>query len=162
MAGSQINDPSPYPMFVMDLMDRVGLRCSHFWVYFFDRLLSCFMPTTKELQQPYIHLLYCLIAVPLLLLGTILFLPIGFCGCCMWLAVCTFRKSYRLSTFLSPKREESPEVKDMYSFGTANVCFLHEVLSRFNNMSETAWRSGEIGRNLANQQRKTRLVGQLC
>ncbi|KAJ8417471.1 hypothetical protein AAFF_G00286980 [Aldrovandia affinis] len=134
-----------------------------------DRLLASFLATSQEKrrrsQDPCSFLALCvLVSTPLYLLLILAALPLALLGFLLWAPVQAARKPYVYShRHASAHHAEQGGAEQgrgslgewrpqgrSFCFCSANVCLLPDSLARFNNLSDTQGRAREVGRRIRN------------
>ena len=137
------------------------LRC---FLYCVTCLLGPFIPTTKELQKPWILMLQKFFLCPLYLLGVVALLSPAYTAFIFRYILHQFRHPYCLSVSLEErpwllKRKRkmnlglrtgmpSSDSAELYSFSTMNLCLLPELCSKINNLDKTRQRARIVGERI--------------
>ena len=148
----EIVDGGPYTNPYLNQWDALCLRGISVFTRCFDPLLSCFVPTTKDLLRPIGWYLYVTFALPFWAICTILTIPIGLLFFLLWVPISNKRKPYRYSYVKNAEKLDRGKAKKTYTCATTNVCIMHEVLTRFNNQRDTFQKAQGLGRNIATHQ----------
>lgn len=129
-----------------------------------DRLLASFLSTSQEKrrrsQDPCSFLALCvLVSTPLYLLLILAALPLALLGFLLWAPLQAARRPYAYSHRRADARraeqgggslaEWRPQGRS-FCFCSANACLLPDSLARFNNLSDTQGRAREVGRRIRN------------
>ncbi|KAG5839788.1 hypothetical protein ANANG_G00208690 [Anguilla anguilla] len=160
---------SPLLGFLSGLSWALVFPC--YWLL--DRLLASFLSTSQEKrrrsQDPCSFLALCvLVSTPLYLLLILAALPLALLGFLLWAPLQAARRPLRLQPPAGrrPARragrrrrrraggggaqgEWRPQGRS-FCFCSANVCLLPDSLARFNNLSDTQGRAREVGRRIRN------------
>ncbi|KAJ8252170.1 hypothetical protein COCON_G00214820 [Conger conger] len=139
-----------------------GLVFPCYWLL--DRLLASFLSTSQEKrrrsQDPCSFLALCvLVSTPLYLLFILAALPLALLGFLLWAPLQAARRPYVYSHRRAEARraeqgggslgEWRPQGRS-FCFCSANACLLPDSLARFNNLSDTQGRAREVGRRIRN------------
>ncbi|KAI1904549.1 hypothetical protein AGOR_G00006780 [Albula goreensis] len=142
-----------------------GMVFPCYWLL--DRLLASFLATSLEKrrrsQDPCSFLALCvLVSTPVYLLLILAALPLALLGFLLWAPLQAVRRPYIYShRHADAHRSEQGGVTGgslgewqpqgrSFCFCTANVCLLPDSLARFNNLSDTQGRAREVGRRIRN------------
>ncbi|XP_035252742.1 sphingomyelin phosphodiesterase 3 [Anguilla anguilla] len=159
---------SPLLGFLSGLSWALVFPC--YWLL--DRLLASFLSTSQEKrrrsQDPCSFLALCvLVSTPLYLLLILAALPLALLGFLLWAPLQAARRPYAYSHRRADARraeqggggggaaaagaqgEWRPQGRS-FCFCSANVCLLPDSLARFNNLSDTQGRAREVGRRIRN------------
>ncbi|KAJ8343886.1 hypothetical protein SKAU_G00312150 [Synaphobranchus kaupii] len=158
---------APFSSPLLSLLNGLswGLVFPCYWLL--DRLLASFLTTSQEKrrrsQDPCSFLALCvLVSTPLYLLLILAALPLALLGFLMWAPLQAARRPYVYSRCRAdaPRAEQGgagggslrewrPQGRS-FCFCSANVCLLPDSLARFNNLSDTQGRAREVGRRIRN------------
>ncbi len=146
----EIEQVNPYPNQVLNLLDIVALWMMRPCKFFMDTGLSCFVPTTKEMQNPLPRLLYVILVLPVTIVMFFICLPMCIVAFCVWIPIKDLRTPYRISRVLN--QNNNRKLKSSYSLATANLCIISDVMARYNNLTDGPKRAKQIGKVIVEQQ----------
>ena len=140
-----------YSNIVLECLEFAGWHLTVPWKYAFDHFLSCFIPVTAELKQPWVLFITFLICLPFYAVASFITLPPAVFGFCMIMPIRAWRLPY-LYSYVDQKKPFHPKIKRRYCIGTANICLLPDYMSRINNLHNTYQRASLIGDKILEDQ----------
>lgn len=131
---------------ILQLLFSLSEFLIHPYIYCLTGLGSPFLPVTPELQHPWKLRLKKIFIVPLYaVLMAIFFLPM-LIGFCLKNILHHYKRPYCLVLKKAPKNYVPSGSR--YTIATANLCLLPELMSRYNNLKNTAQRACQIGERI--------------
>ncbi|XP_078525910.1 sphingomyelin phosphodiesterase 3 [Lissotriton helveticus] len=155
---------SPFPNSFLSALHSFSWALVFPCVWFGDRLLASFLPTTYEKRQRsddpcYFQALCIVITTPIYLALLVVSLPFALIGFLLWSPIQATRRPYVYSRLQDKSFANGPPLLTewkatsggkSFCFGSANVCLLPDSLARFTNLFNTQARAKEIGKRIRN------------
>lgn len=136
---------SPFPSLVLQLLFNVAECILRIFIYCLTGAAGPFLPTTVEQKHKYYLGIQKLLIVPIYAVGLVLLLLPMFLAFLIRIVLHQFRKPFCLSV---RNDTTSARARSVLSVATANLCLMPELLSKFNNLDNTAFRATTMGERL--------------
>lgn len=146
--------PSRYTSELINTLDTVCYVLYYPWVTCFSFIISCYVSTIREKQEPQKKLVDYFLFGPICVGLLILLLPLGLLGIFLWLILCStcIQEKYtyvakKTSSKLS-RRKQCSEEDNLFTFCTANILLGPECLNRLNNNTSAYIRAPKIAQRI--------------
>ena len=150
---------NPYPVLIFYYIDHICLLwLMKPFIYFADKFLSSFFPTTLEIRHLYEWIVRRISTLILSAILVVVTFPLAVIGFMIWISIQWMKQPYRQSICIANMQKDHHSSKpsynnaQCYSFATANICLLREFLCRFNNQTSPRSRAKKIGSRIRHSQ----------
>lgn len=134
-----------FPSFLHHIIFYVSETVIFPLTWSFNRLVSLFIPTTKEQQKPWKIMFKRILLSPVYFIIVLICSAPAIIGFLFRNVLHLSRSSYIFSFKKSTRPSSQEGAASSISIATMNVCLLPEVLSRINNLSDASHRASAIG-----------------